>query len=886
MQSAIDILQQAARQRAQGDSSPLVFLRRLEQRSAARISHLPIDQLLAEAWYSITGQPFRQHQSLALATLRRGEPLALMGGEPPARETLHLLMHEILREQADRTALLLLPDEQAVDLHYAGLLRLGKRVARSPRAARLSDLRQAGAIRASRMVLATPAMLHGRLLRHHDRAWQPLWQQLELLALVDVHRYTGVAGAHLSMLLLRLLRLASQPPLLAATLAEVSGAEAALAALNNRPWRVIPVSDAPRSAGAFALWRSRDRLRETAMLALAFRRNGRSVHICCLPGEQALLAALIGHDDEDLSYGEAGAPAAVQIVAGLSDMTALRHSLESSTDLLLLVADDAVLERTLLRLHQDGRSPVLDDPAPTMVSPPNNAYVTAQHVLCAASERPITAEEVAHWQLTPIVERLVQRQQLARLPGEPTGWQPLPAAGDPYIGFDLEAAGSAAILLQDEQGRWLGSLDPAQFDRAAFPDAALPPEYGSYRVVARNEDTLSITLRAESQRRRTIPLRRCSLNLREEAEERRVHGRPVGWCRVIIDEEIYGYRELRAEAAPVERAIAPALHTRWTAPAIWIEVGGLANSPGQLPGWSLVYALPMLLAGARFALVPAYDAERRRLYLVDAQPGGNGFAAWCYMHLEELLPLAYDIAIDARGDPLLEPLAQADKDWLLGLLGGSVRPAVAAEPPLPAAPPVPPLPPAPPEQLPAPALPAKSAGRRNGQNQPAERSARRQAERERGTENREPRNESGKGKGRGRKQRATATEATRPEAPPVPPAPPLTPPAIEAGPVEPLPDAAAMVARLRRMREQRGSRNSEPLQAPAAPDSANARLRFAPGDQVFCLPYGYGTVRHARIENGRELLEISLPDVGDLTIDTSVNVVRRIDPETDEEPPF
>jgi hypothetical protein len=883
MESAITILQQTARQRAQGDSSPLVFLRQLEQRTAARISHLPIDQLLAEAWYSLTGQPFRQHQSLALATLRRGEPLALMGGEPPARETLHLLMYEILREQAQRTALLLLPDEQAVDLHYAGLLRLSKRVARAPRAARLSDLRQAGAIRAGRIVLATPAMLHGRLLRHHDRAWQPLWQHLEMLALAEVHRYSGVAGAHLSMLLLRLLRLAPQSPLLAATLAEVSGAEAALAALNQRPWRVIPVSDSPRSAGAFALWRSRDRLRETAMLALAFRRNGRRVHICCPPGEQALLAALIGHDNEDISYGEAGAPAAVQIFAGFADMTALRHGLESSTELLLLVADDAALERTLLRLHQDGRSPVLDETAPTLVSPPSNAYITAQHLLCAASERPITATEAEHWQVAPIIERLAQHQQLARLPGELPGWQPLPAAGDSYAGFDLLAAGSASILLQDEQGRWLGMLDPAQFDRLAFPDAALPPEHGGYRVVARDEETLTVTLRAESRHRRTIPLRQCSIHLREGAEERRVYGRPTGWCRVIIDEEIYGYRELHAESAPVERALAPVLHSRWTAPALWIEINGLANQAGQLPGWSLVYALPMLLVGAQFALVPAYDAERRRLYLVDAQPGGNGFAAWCYAHLEALLPLAYDIAIDARADPLLEPLAQADKDWLLSLLGASVRPVAADEPPPITASPPPPA--AAPESAGRTSPPARSSSGRNGRNQSQsnERTPRRQSEGDRRNENRERRNESGKSKGRGRKQPTPTSEPVQPE----PPAAPPPAPPVEATSTEPaLPDAAAMVARLRRLREQRGPRNAEPAPAHAAPDTGNVQPRFAPGDQVFCLPYGYGTVRNARIENGREMLEISLPDVGDLTIDTSVNVVRRVEPEADEEPPF
>ena len=35
--------------------------------------------------------------------------------------------------------------------------------------------------------------------------------------------------------------------------------------------------------------------------------------------------------------------------------------------------------------------------------------------------------------------------------------------------------------------------------------------------------------------------------------------------------------------------------------------------------------------------VPCYDHEARRLYMVDAQPGGNGLAHWAYQHAEELL---------------------------------------------------------------------------------------------------------------------------------------------------------------------------------------------------------------------------------------------------------
>jgi hypothetical protein len=54
--------------------------------------------------------------------------------------------------------------------------------------------------------------------------------------------------------------------------------------------------------------------------------------------------------------------------------------------------------------------------------------------------------------------------------------------------------------------------------------------------------------------------------------------------------------------------------------------------------------------------------------------------------------------------------------------------------------------------------------------------------------------------------------------------------------------------------------------------------RFAPGDRVFCVPYGEGVVQKTRIRDGRELLLVSFPDLGDLRVDPAVNAVRVIAP--------
>ncbi len=160
----------------------------------------------------------------------------------------------------------------------------------------------------------------------------------------------------------------------------------------------------------------------------------------------------------------------------------------------------------------------------------------------------------------------------------------------------------------------------------------------------------------------------------------------LGWGRVVVDEQIYGYRESSASATAADIALQPVLTARWAAPACWFDVGiGDPGGPaaqvlGQFAGWSLAAALQLRTSASFTEVVPCYDHEAHRLYLVDAQPGGSGLAAWIYAHAEELLPLAYDVALACRSDPLLEPMSRADQDWLLALLGRSIEPQPAARP--------------------------------------------------------------------------------------------------------------------------------------------------------------------------------------------------------------
>lgn len=940
MQHIADALQSIARQRGRGDASPLIMVRQLDSATGERVSHLPIEPDLAQAWVQITGEPFRPHQSQALAALRRRESVALRMLAPNAALSAHLLVCAAVLAEPDATALLITPDDQTAQAVADQLRRI---TARLPERLRLTvTLVQAGTRPdpSARLIVAAADVLHRRLLRHHERAWRSFWAGLRMLAVYDLHQATGVAAAHLADLVLRSQRVAlrhtgSNTPAMLVTVADVADLEPALLSLFGHEWRVIAANDFAWPSTCVAVWQAGgQRLRETADLASALIRQGFQVHLACHPLDAAVLHATLG-DADGLTIGTAPAPAQVLFLVGFpGSFVALRQTFYAGYQGVVLVLGDLPVEQALARRV----SSLLQDAAQSWLPPPPNAYVTALHVLCAACESPLTAAEADAWGAQSVVDRLVAGGQLVDLPDPEVAWKPC-GDDDPYAEFSLLSSSGAAITAQTEQGRVVAALDPTGFERWCFPGAALPPAAGGMRVIVRDDSTGSIVVRPEPSLRRTFPLRRCEVQVREERETRLLPGQyPIAWGRVVVNEETFGYREQAAGGTPTQQQLPQALHARWGGSACWLTLPQALNQQaGQLAGWSMSTALTLRNLAAWVDLVPCYDPITHRLYLIDAQPGGNGLAHRVYQTAEELLPLAYDVALACRTDPFLEPIARIDMDWLLTLLGRAAelpperalvldlpprqrlpdaspprsRAAPASEPndlladlfrsapprsfPPPALPerttpeappPAPPdddlLPPVsePPRARPQPPAdpPRASPGRGSSRPEHTQRSPR--APERKAPDSPRP----------DRRQPAPPPHDARRDAPPQPP-----PPASDAGstprqpakalpsvpeppptPAEPMLDAAGLIERLRRKNQQH-----EPPRTPSArpPDRPAAPVvpRFAAGDQVFCLPYGNGVVRASLAEEGREILIVVFPEHGELRIDPGVSLVRKLE---------
>ena len=648
-----------------------------------RITHLAVEQVVSHAWVNLTGEPFRPHHATALMAMRRGEPAAIVAAHPRRLLSMICLTVNQLIDIPGSRAILLVHDDVAAQVvcHEVNTF-VDKVLDHDITVAVISD--SSGDMAQARLLIVTYEALHRRLLRYHDRMWRPCWEAVRLIGLVDLHMAAGIGMYHIAALLVRLQRVVNRYASMQvvqwlATSMPADGLDAVLRSLGVGTWRMIPADDYPNDAVDVSVWHlPEDYLAVAHELAVQISDAGYTAHLYARDVEQHLLPD--ADPQQSITVGTQLTGAQVLIVAGIADdrwllAQALRSGYHAVVVLLGSHPLDSWYSQVPTRLVENL---TVDWPLAAL-----NAYVLTQHLRTAAYEWPLRDEEITAWHASELRDRLVERQQLRALPNT-QGWV---SAGedDPYDDFHLLSAIGLPVLLRIGDISLDAPFDPTGFERWLAKGASVPPWYGGMRVIQRNEDDGSVVLQPDVPQRRTLPLRSCEVAIRDtKTTHVLTQGAVVTYGRVLVTERVVGMRELRDDVVR-DHMFATPLESRWSAPGWWIDVPQCVDEAALRIGWSVVLTLPVLSMLKTSAVVPCGDTTFRRLYIIDAQPGGNGAAEWMFAHIEEVLVTAVAIAQTLQADPLLAESCQLDNEWLRRLIGtrGITTPAPSpALPPL------------------------------------------------------------------------------------------------------------------------------------------------------------------------------------------------------------
>ncbi|MEO5710341.1 MAG: DEAD/DEAH box helicase [Nocardioidaceae bacterium] len=571
-------------------------------------------------------------------------------------------------------------------------------------------------------VLTNPDMLHHSLLPGHQR-WSRFFGLLRYVVIDECHYYRGVFGAHVAQIVRRLRRVcaaygASPTFVLAsATVAEPATSASRLTGLEVR---AVTEDCSARGEVSLALWEPpftallgengapvrRSTTAETADLltdlvvegvrTLAFvrsRRGAETVALTCrrllaevapelrdrvaayrggyLPEdrrtiEQALrsgqLTGLAATNALELGIDVSGLDAV--IMAGFPGTRAAlwqqvgRAGRNGRDALGVLVARDDPLDTYLVH-HPEA---LLGAPVEANVFDPDNPYVLGPHLCAAASELPLTEDDLPLFgpRAREGVDALTAAGLLRR---RRLGWFWTDRRRASELA-DIRSSGGAAVrLVEDGTGRLVGTVDAGSAHSTVHEGAVYLHQGETYLVLSLDLEHGVATVQLDDPGYSTTARDVTDIEITGEREHV-----PWGLARVSLGDvrvthQVVSYLRRRVpsgeslgeEPLDLPERLLETTAVWWTLPAVLLDDAGLATR--DLPGaahaaeHASIGLLPLFatcdrwdIGGVSTALHP--DTGLLTVFVYDGHPGGAGFAERGF-HAARAWLLATREAIDA-----------------------------------------------------------------------------------------------------------------------------------------------------------------------------------------------------------------------------------------------
>lgn len=594
----------------------------------------PVAAPLATALSALGVERLYTHQATAIDAIRGGENVAIV--TPTASgKTLAFnvpILERLLAQPAAR-ALYLYPTNALANDQESGLRTLLDRIENAPYAGVLTGATDAETRRLLRsqppqLLLTNPEMLHLSLLGAH-RSWSRFLGGLQFVVLDELHLYRGLFGAHLAMVMRRLLRIAAlygaRPQIIACSATIGNPAELA-ERIAGRPFTVIEGSGAARGPRTFVVWRprllrsagseeradpqgeavnlfcrlvseglgtilfaltrrgaetmliqARERLGPALGARIAPYRNGYSPDQRRLVEERLKTGELLGvvsTNALEVGIDIGGLDAAV--IAGFpGSRTSLwqqagRAGRGTRSSLVAFVPYERVVDGYYAAHSEELLEGKFEDAIVDLANP----SILAAHLACAAAERELRDHELAAFSPAAAdAAGLAQAEGL--LNRSERGWR---ANGENlHRGISLRGGTSATFEIEGASGP-LGTIDEGHVYREAYPGALYLHEGVRYRVTALDAGIRRVLVMAEPGVLVTEPVLQTTVHV-EGAGSVRLLQQGKGKVQLAtgplrVRQTTTAFREIRLRGRHFERTVplSPPLTHELVTSGCWLVV--------------------------------------------------------------------------------------------------------------------------------------------------------------------------------------------------------------------------------------------------------------------------------------------------------------------------
>ena len=707
-----------------------------------------LDPMLASALVATGVTALYRHQAEAWEAARRGENVVVTTGTASGKSlAYHLPILETLLREPGSVALYLFPTKALAQDQLRGLTRLAEAVPQLRRAvtAGTYDGDTPGHTRRrfreqGNAILTNPDMLHQGILPYHSR-WSRVFSNLKYVVVDEVHTYRGIFGSHVANVLRRLKRVAhhygANPRFLLSSATIRNPGELAERLLGE-PVEVVNEDGAPRGPKLFAFWNPRiesgdgrgstsveaERILVSLMRrdvqSIVFTRSRVAAELIYRYARERLDRDHKGLAEKLSPYRGGYLPEERRAIErrlfdgdlkGVISTNALELGIDvGSLDAAILVGFPNTIASTWQQAGRAGRScePALavvvayDDPIDqylmrhpeyffsqspeSAVLDPENPYVLASQLACAAYELPLTAEDEAQFgaRAPEIAALLEEDGSLKSLDGS-RYWS---STDYPAGRVNLRTISDDTFTIVDggRNNAVLATVDSISAPELVYPEAIYLHEGDTYFVRELDQAQKIAYVERREVDYYTQPVLDTRLRLLDTRETKRWNGAEVGlgtadvsWATVAFKKirfrslDAIGYHPLDLPRQNLETV------ALWFRPEdgvrAQVRIAGL-NPHEAMSGLRnlLITLLPLHVMCDRPDLGGILDSSNLgdpAIFLYDRYPGGLGYAERGYVLVEDLMSAAHRMVEECPcemgcpscvGLPVLRPAQQQDYD--------------------------------------------------------------------------------------------------------------------------------------------------------------------------------------------------------------------------------